>query len=44
MNNLGLAGENVSLKESMAGLLGGRELPPFPESFLFGVATADHQC
>lgn len=25
-------------------VLGSRHLPPLPESFLFGVATADHQC
>ncbi len=31
-------------KNTLVTLLGMRGLPPLPESFLFGVATADHQC
>ncbi len=28
----------------LSSLRGKKELPPIPESFIFGVATADHQC
>ncbi|HSD57526.1 MAG TPA: family 1 glycosylhydrolase, partial [Methanotrichaceae archaeon] len=34
----------MNWRDSLAGLVGGGRLPPLPESFLFGVATADHQC
>ncbi len=34
----------MSLKDRLEALLGRGEGCPLPESFLFGVATADHQC
>jgi ABC-type amino acid transport substrate-binding protein len=34
----------MNWRDRLAGLVGGGRLPPLPESFLFGVATADHQC
>ncbi len=34
----------MALRDGLAGLLGNGRLSPLPESFLFGVATADHQC
>ena len=34
----------MGIKEALAGLFKGGDLPPLPDSFMFGVATADHQC
>jgi beta-glucosidase/6-phospho-beta-glucosidase/beta-galactosidase/ABC-type amino acid transport substrate-binding protein len=34
----------MTLKDSLTSLLRNDRLLPLPESFLFGVATADHQC
>jgi hypothetical protein len=34
----------VTIKEALAGLFNKGDLPPLPDSFMFGVATADHQC
>jgi beta-glucosidase/6-phospho-beta-glucosidase/beta-galactosidase/ABC-type amino acid transport substrate-binding protein len=34
----------MSLRNSLSSLLGKSDLPSLPESFFFGVATADHQC
>jgi beta-glucosidase/6-phospho-beta-glucosidase/beta-galactosidase/ABC-type amino acid transport substrate-binding protein len=34
----------MTLRDKLAGLLGRKERPVLPESFMFGVATADHQC
>lgn len=34
----------MALKDALASFLGKGEQPPLPESFMFGVATADHQC
>jgi len=34
----------VTIKEALAGLLNKGDLPSLPDSFMFGVATADHQC
>ena len=34
----------MTIKDALAGLFKGGDLPPLPDSFMFGVATADHQC
>ena len=34
----------MTIKDALAGLFNKGELPPLPDSFIFGVATADHQC
>ncbi len=34
----------MTLNNRLASLLGNGRLPTLPESFMFGVATADHQC
>jgi beta-glucosidase/6-phospho-beta-glucosidase/beta-galactosidase/ABC-type amino acid transport substrate-binding protein len=34
----------MNWRDSLAGLMGDGRHPPLPESFMFGVATADHQC
>ncbi len=34
----------MTIKEALAGLFNKEDLPPLPDSFMFGVATADHQC
>ena len=34
----------MTIRDKLKGLLGRSELPALPESFMFGVATADHQC
>ena len=34
----------MTIQDLLSKLRGALALPPFPESFMFGVATADHQC
>ncbi len=34
----------MAIKDVLAGLFNKGDLPPLPDSFIFGVATADHQC
>jgi beta-glucosidase/6-phospho-beta-glucosidase/beta-galactosidase/ABC-type amino acid transport substrate-binding protein len=34
----------MTIKEALAGLFNKEDLPALPDSFMFGVATADHQC
>ena len=34
----------MTIKEALAGLFKKEDLPTLPNSFMFGVATADHQC